>query len=504
MEEEPRGEVEEGERPPEGAAYRRRATRLVTMQVPVHVRFPDGTCLSGETTGLNENGLGARLDLAGDTEARGIPKAGQPVNIELELPRKDRFLVRAKVLRVENSWVPGYRYFLTFAFQTLSEKDMAFLKRFIQWREERYFTETGPQRLWYIFTTRKEEFGPLTTEEVRKSLADGKLRPEDWIWSGERGGWVRLRQVALLTDSRIEIRPDVRLTETHSWKRPFLGFLTLLLLVLLTAAIFFLARRVTDEGRRIAGTSPENSRPAAAPPDATGHPSRKEPAAVNLETPPQTKTSPPQTVDTEPARFERLPRPQVVISKAPATPRDHGPPPPRVFLVADFDKNGATEREWVCPFGAWISDPTDPTIRCFEAYDPDDREGKPNGYCLKLRYDLDGPNPAYGGLWLQFRDKGDTTLDLHRYRYLEFWARTGSGTLKGTSRFKVELKNARERGTVRITGLAPRWRKVTVPLAAFEGISDWRDMTEFVVVLERDEIDVRDGLIYLDDIGFRR
>ncbi len=182
-----------------------------------------------------------------------------------------------------------------------------------------------------------------------------------------------------------------------------------------------------------------------------------------------------------------------------ADPTDIDPPPPGVFLIDDFDKDGVTEREWICPVGGWVSDPTDPTIRCIEAYDPLIRYGS-KGYSLKLWYDLESPNPTFGGLWMQLRYGSSATMDLSSYKNLVLLIKGTSTPLGFTTRLKLEIKNKEEASTVVLDNITQQWKKFEIPLSTFRDISDWSRMTELVIVLEPDTITDREGIIYIDEV----
>ncbi len=192
------------------------------------------------------------------------------------------------------------------------------------------------------------------------------------------------------------------------------------------------------------------------------------------------------------------------LNQAPAAPEDIEPPPPGMLLICDFDKDGVTDREFSCPVGSWISDPTDPTIKFVEAYDPVYRFGD-KGYCLKLWYDIESPNPAYGGLWVQFKPSAtQTTLDLSGYRFLTIMVRGSSSSAGATTRFKIEMKNDGEVSSTILEGVTARWQKFEIPLERFEKITDWTRMKEMTVVIDGDVATKREGLLYFDEIGFLR
>lgn len=175
--------------PAEASGADRRRPRLVTMQVAVRLELPGGLAFEGHTTGLNENGVGARVNLVdGELTA---PIGGTEARILLDLPEKEsQAPPLGRVLRLEGSWVPGFQYFVTLQFVGISPEFVIYLRRFIRWREEEYFTQKKPPRHWYLFSSSlQQQFGPLTTQEVRLALSRGEHSGVDLMWMPDEGQW---------------------------------------------------------------------------------------------------------------------------------------------------------------------------------------------------------------------------------------------------------------------------------------------------------------------------
>lgn len=181
--------------------------------------------------------------------------------------------------------------------------------------------------------------------------------------------------------------------------------------------------------------------------------------------------------------------------------RDLDAPKPDAFLVADFDQDGETEREWESPVGSWISDPADATIHMVEAHDPLVRVGE-KGQSLKLWYDLDSPHPAFGGLALRFRKGGAESLDLTGYGRLALFVRGGKSRTGHSSRLKIELHSKSQSAWVELAGITDEWKRFEIPLTDFKGITDWTRMTEMRLLLEQSHVDRREGILYFDEIEF--
>lgn len=165
-----------------------------------------------------------------------------------------------------------------------------------------------------------------------------------------------------------------------------------------------------------------------------------------------------------------------------------------MLLVDDFDR-GEKPNALGGDFGSWDKDPADPTQKCTVAFDKAAAFGGV-GYSLRLDYDVDSPNPAYNGFWMKLQN-----TDLTTYKKITFYVR--GDTLKGyTSKIKLELKNGKEVGRYTLQGLTDQWQQVSVPLKDFAGITDWKGMTEFVMVFDDVTSTKKVGTIYLDEIAF--
>ncbi len=178
-----------------------RRQRMVTLQVALVLQDGRGLRLEGYSTGLNEHGLAGRFNVVGgDIEAA---VAGHPMRVLLDLPKEKPFgSIEAEILRVESSWVPGYRYFVALRFTRISPEDISFLRQFVHWREDRYFRPAKPPRTWYLFSSgERKQYGPLTTEEVMGSLKQGIFSDRDMIWSVEQGGWVKFSEETFLENA---------------------------------------------------------------------------------------------------------------------------------------------------------------------------------------------------------------------------------------------------------------------------------------------------------------
>jgi hypothetical protein len=166
-----------------------------------------------------------------------------------------------------------------------------------------------------------------------------------------------------------------------------------------------------------------------------------------------------------------------------------------VLLVADFD-SGVKPNNIGGDFGAWDRDPMDFSQTAIESFSTKEtRDGK--GFCLRLDYDVDSPNPAYNGFWMKLNGS-----DVSGYKNFTFWVK-GDKERGFSPLFKIEMKNNKgEVGKYYVTGITDQWQKIEFPLSKIAGISDFSNMDEFVVVLEDWRIAVKEGTLYFDDIIF--
>ncbi len=146
-------------------------------------------------------------------------------------------------------------------------------------------------------------------------------------------------------------------------------------------------------------------------------------------------------------------------------------------------------------FGSWDKDPNDATQSCAVKFERSDALGDA-GYSLRLDYDVDSPNPAYNGFWMKL-----TGADLSSYKTLTLHIK-GDASRGYTTQVKLELKNGTEVGRYLLKGITDQWQEVRIPLKSFEGIANWKDMQELVVVFDDLTSTKKVGTVYLDDVAF--
>ncbi|MFH1368573.1 MAG: hypothetical protein ABII64_05560 [Elusimicrobiota bacterium] len=167
------------------------------------------------------------------------------------------------------------------------------------------------------------------------------------------------------------------------------------------------------------------------------------------------------------------------------------------LMLANFDSMLEVNDYDGSLFGYWNGFPDDITQKCeFNFFEPG-MDGK--GYCLKIIYKVNSPYIAYNGFWMLFED-----LDFHEYGKLTFWARTESNkTSPGL--FKVELKNEEKKVVQKaINNISTEWQKFEVDLKGNVFMEKWESIKEFVIVFAKDDVDAKEGVLFIDDIALER
>ena len=163
------------------------------------------------------------------------------------------------------------------------------------------------------------------------------------------------------------------------------------------------------------------------------------------------------------------------------------------LAIADFN-SGQKPNLLGGDFGSWDKDPKDTTQGCTIAFDELSAYGG-SGYSLRVDYDVESPNPAYNGVWMKLED-----LDVRPYKQLTFYVK-GDAQAGFTGQAKLEMKNAKgETGKFLLRGVTDQWQQVSIPLSAFEGITDWSQMTELVLVFDDINVTKKTGTLFVDEI----
>jgi len=167
------------------------------------------------------------------------------------------------------------------------------------------------------------------------------------------------------------------------------------------------------------------------------------------------------------------------------------------ILVDDFNRK-ENFNNLSGPFGSWNVFYSDPEQYCRDEFSETERVGD-NGYGLKLSYDVETPFSAYNGFFTNLMG-----IDISGYKYIVFSIK-GDKDAGFTTRVNLELKNHMGQiGRMTLEGITDEWRKISVPVNKFIGITEFKDMKEFVIVFSDIGVDKKVGVIYIDDIYFAK
>ncbi len=170
---------------------------------------------------------------------------------------------------------------------------------------------------------------------------------------------------------------------------------------------------------------------------------------------------------------------------------------PEKLIIADFN-SGKKPSNIGGDFGSWDKNPKDTTQTCLISFSKKERVGK-EGYSLRIDYDVDSPNPAWNGAWFKLNK-----IDVSGYKRLNFYMK-GDENKGFTKVLKIELKNGKgEVGKYYLSGITSEWKKFSIPLENFVGISDFSEMEEFVIVFEDTKATKKVGTVYIDEIYFSK
>jgi hypothetical protein len=163
------------------------------------------------------------------------------------------------------------------------------------------------------------------------------------------------------------------------------------------------------------------------------------------------------------------------------------------IIIADFD-SGEKPNNVGGDFGAWDRDPEDMTQYAADSFISTIKRGD-DGYSIQIYYDVDSPNPAYNGFWMDLAG-----IDASDNSVLSFWIK-GDKMRGYTTTFKVELQNNKgEVGKYYVSSVSDDWKEIIIPLRSFGGLNDLSSLNELTIVFEDMTATKKEGAIYIDDI----
>ncbi len=185
-----------------------------------------------------------------------------------------------------------------------------------------------------------------------------------------------------------------------------------------------------------------------------------------------------------------------LLAAAPFPLRAESPPD---IVVADFTSGPLKGLLGNGALGIWKLDADDPRQDCRLTFHKDSRRET----CLAVDFKLNSPEPnrSKAGFWITLGN-----LDLTAYNVLQIELR--GDPERGYARaIRIELKepNPRRpsemiRASWKVEGISSEWKTFDVPLSRMNGITDWRDVREFVMTFVDRLGGAREGRIYVRKI----
>ncbi len=216
-------------------------------------------------------------------------------------------------------------------------------------------------------------------------------------------------------------------------------------------------------------------------------------AETNVASPVVAPSAPEKAIVEQPANPAKAPDvlAKEVAKQSAATSTDVGQ-----LMVADFD-SGDKPNNLGGDFGAWDKDPNDDTQGCSMSFVPDDPHGNPDGFALRLDYDVDSPTPAYNGLYMKLENANGLPFNT-----LSFYVRGASNRF--TKQMKIELKTADHRSSFYVvSGFTSEWQEIQIPLKEFKGIKSGSALSELIMVFDDVNTAPKKGTLLIDQISFK-
>ena len=162
-------------------------------------------------------------------------------------------------------------------------------------------------------------------------------------------------------------------------------------------------------------------------------------------------------------------------------------------VLADFDTPGRWHALAGSPEGR---------IRIEAAPDP---TGARPGRSLHLRFSFAEPSEERYGL-TGLRVSFDPAIDASGFDHLALWIRGdeqagfGSSLKLQLQRRDPETGGLLETGSFVVAGIDRGWQRVVVPLGRLAGLSEWKDLSDFALVIQARRVGLASGGYWIDDL----
>lgn len=149
-------------------------------------------------------------------------------------------------------------------------------------------------------------------------------------------------------------------------------------------------------------------------------------------------------------------------------------------------------------YGIFNADPEDKESFINASKKKDKSLNKKGNYYF-IKYDVDSSKPSFCGLWTKLND-----VNISDFKALSLKIK-GDKNLGFNEEFKIELKDKSTKIETVVEGITSKWQKIVIPFTEFEGDFenlDFKNISEFTIVLEDNRFSKKVGAYYIDDISF--
>ncbi len=161
-----------------------------------------------------------------------------------------------------------------------------------------------------------------------------------------------------------------------------------------------------------------------------------------------------------------------------------------ILWIADFEDSEAPKNT-----GVWVHNILDPEQGLKMKIVQQDMEQKKTEKVLRLDYDVDSPNPAMVGFWVNLRNQ-----DLRGFDTLHLNLKAGGGE-QFPGNIALQFTDANNhKAPYLISNIPPEWKEFQVALKKFNRINDWSKIKEFEIIIDDINARLKEGIIFIDGI----
>ena len=164
--------------------------------------------------------------------------------------------------------------------------------------------------------------------------------------------------------------------------------------------------------------------------------------------------------------------------------------PEGILRIESFD-----HEELPNHIGTWEHNILDPDQSIQIELVQDDARGKAGGKSLAIHFDVDSPNPAMVGVWIELKHRDFSAFDT-----LHFSLKSGEGERFRGSVAVQFADEGNRKASYLVSGVRKDWKEYSIPLKKFPRIRDWTKVKEFEVIIDDMNAVPKEGTLLIDEI----